>query len=113
MMVYFLQGSLPWQGIKARDKDKSALVLEQKQTITAEELCKGLPVEFAEFMTTVYSLHHGEMPKYAKLRRKFRRLAKKEGMEYDNVYDWTIRVYLQQAGEDRFKDKAVDGVEGD
>lgn len=100
MMVYFLQGQLPWQGLKGSRRDKATLVMEKKQTAVVEELCEGLPVEFAEYMSNVRSLHRQETPNYAEMRENFRQLACKEGVYYDNVFDWTIRVFSQQPGED-------------
>lgn len=98
MLVYFLKGRLPWQGLKAHDQnEKGELILQMKQNIHAEELCRGLPHEFAELIGHLKSLAVGSMPDYAMLRERFRRVAAREGIEYDDVYDWTVRIYLQQA----------------
>ncbi len=44
ILVYFLKGSLPWQGIKACDKkNKYKLIYEKKASVKKEDLCEGLP----------------------------------------------------------------------
>ena len=51
MLIYFLKGKLPWQGLKATDKRaKYGLILEHKLKIPIYSLCEGLPKEFAEFL---------------------------------------------------------------
>ena len=97
MMVSFAQGRLPWQGLKASTGiEKDQLVMEKKMALSAEALCHGLPTEFAEYMRYVKSLKQGGGPDYAKLRKMFRGVARRHGMEYDNIFDWTLRMYLQE-----------------
>ncbi|KAL9126369.1 MAG: hypothetical protein Q9217_004571 [Psora testacea] len=95
MFLYFIRGSLPWQGLKAaNEKSKEDLILEKKQTISVGDLCEGLPVEFSYFFDHIRSLGFDDKPKYSYLRKIFRDLFKREGFEYDHVYDWTILKYL-------------------
>lgn len=97
MMIYFMQGKLLWQGLKAQSKqEKERMVMESKAALKIEELCTGLPSEFADYMKYVESLSHGEMPDYEMLKRIFRGLASKELIHYDNVFDWTVRLYLSR-----------------
>ena len=97
MMVYFARGKLPWQGLKAANSaEKDRLVMQKKVALSTSALCDGLPHEFAEYMRYVNSLKQGEMPDYAMLRKLFRGVAHRDGMEYNNVFDWTIRIYLQE-----------------
>ncbi|PWU97429.1 putative casein kinase [Trypanosoma cruzi] len=47
ILMYFLRGSLPWQGLKAHTKqEKYSRISERKQTTPVETLCKGFPAEF-------------------------------------------------------------------
>lgn len=47
ILVYFMRGSLPWQGLKAKTKEqKYERISEKKQTTSVESLCKGLPSTF-------------------------------------------------------------------
>ena len=55
MLIYFLKGKLPWQGLKANDKrTKYGLILETKLKTTIAVLCEGLPKEFGDFLVNIY-----------------------------------------------------------
>ena len=96
-MVYFAKGRLPWQGLKAHSTvEKDQLVMAEKMAVSAEALCEGLPPEFAEYMRYVKSLKQGQRPDYGWLREFFRGVARKQGMKYDNVFDWTARIFWQE-----------------
>jgi hypothetical protein len=44
VLIYFLKGSLPWQGLKIDKKeDRYKKIYEKKKITTAEELGQGLP----------------------------------------------------------------------
>lgn len=44
VFMYFLRGSLPWQGLKAAtNKQKYEKIGEKKQTTPIKELCEGFP----------------------------------------------------------------------
>jgi len=44
VFLYFLRGSLPWQGLKAAtNKQKYEKIGEKKQTTSIKELCEGFP----------------------------------------------------------------------
>ena len=52
VLLYFLKGSLPWQGLPGKNKtDKYNAIKKKKLEVTLEELCKGIPREFFDFMT--------------------------------------------------------------
>ncbi|KAL9612153.1 MAG: hypothetical protein Q9167_003232 [Letrouitia subvulpina] len=96
MFLYFLQGSLPWQGLKTRDQaEKDELILERKKTISTEDLCRNLPKEFITYFNYIRSLKFDEIPSYSYLRKIFRNLFVREGFDYDYVFDWTILEYLR------------------
>ncbi|KAK4980808.1 hypothetical protein LTR28_000791 [Elasticomyces elasticus] len=98
MMIYFMRGGLPWQGLKAHSREeKDWLVKEKKIALGIEELCSGLPEEFAEYMRLVKSVQQEPVPNYTTLRDLFGRVARREAIEYDSVFDWTVRLYLQRA----------------
>ena len=94
MALYFLRGSLPWQGLQACDRQtKEKLVLQRKQQTGVEELCRDLPVEFATYMSYLRQLKNPNGPNYAYLRGLFGRLFKRLGFEYDHIFDWTVREF--------------------
>jgi serine/threonine protein kinase len=44
VLLYFLKGSLPWQGLTAHNKnDKYKKIMELKMSISTENLCRGCP----------------------------------------------------------------------
>ena len=89
VLLYFLRGSLPWQGLKARDvKEKYERIKEKKIMTKIEDLCKGYADEFAQYCNYCRSLKFEDKPDYAHLRSLFKDLSKKEGYESDYKYDW-------------------------
>ena len=47
VFMYFLRGSLPWQGLKAATKrQKYERISEKKMSTPIEDLCKGFPCEW-------------------------------------------------------------------
>ncbi|EXJ80936.1 CK1/CK1/CK1-D protein kinase [Capronia epimyces CBS 606.96] len=97
MLVYFLKGKLPWQGLRGEGKYRR--VLEMKQTIPVDELCADLPPEFASYMHHVRHPNEDDLPDYRYLRKLFSNLFHREGFENDNVFDWTIREFIRLEAE--------------
>ena len=96
LLMYFLRGSLPWQGLKAATKkQKYEKISEKKMTTPIEVLCKGYPPEFVTYFQVVRSLRFSDKPDYSYLRKLFRDLFIREGYQYDYVFDWTILKYQQ------------------
>jgi casein kinase 1 len=51
VILYFLRGSLPWQGLPGRTKnEKYANIKKKKLETSLDELCKGFPPEFKMYM---------------------------------------------------------------
>ncbi|KAK7894624.1 hypothetical protein LTR67_006386 [Exophiala xenobiotica] len=86
-------GRLPWQGLKAKRDAKELLVLEKKQATSTSELCDGLPTQFEEYMSYVRNLRYEDQPDYRHLREMFKRLFRRQGFEYDDVFDWTLQEF--------------------
>ncbi|KAL7917157.1 casein kinase I isoform delta [Trichoderma austrokoningii] len=97
VLLYFFRGSLPWQGLKAAtESDKDELIKEEKRGFLAEGLCsEDLPAEFVGYMNYVRSLRFNQHPDYRLLRQQFRRLFTAQGYKYDNVYDWTEKLFQE------------------
>jgi hypothetical protein len=90
ILIYLLDGELPWQNITAADEaTKTAKICEMKTSLPVSELCRKVPREFADFLTEVKQLQYTEPPPYASYRQKFRDLFLKSGYVYDYRYDWT------------------------
>ena len=98
IMVYFLKGALPWQGLKAATKkQKYEKIMEKKVSTTLEQLCKNLPIEIRLYFEHVKSLGFEDRPDYDYLKRLFRELFFRKGFTYDNVYDWDLLAQNQAA----------------
>ena len=93
VLMYFLRGSLPWQGLKAyTKKQKYEKILERKISTSTEMLCKGFPPEFRSYFEHVRALRFDDRPDYDYMKRLFRELFFRKGYSYDNIYDWDIPV---------------------
>ncbi|CAN1218201.1 Casein kinase 1-like protein 2 [Linum perenne] len=96
LFMYFLRGSLPWQGLRAGNKkQKYDKISEKKVSTSIEALCRGYPTEFASYFHYCRSLRFDDKPDYAYLKRLFRDLFIREGFQFDYVFDWTILKYQQ------------------
>ena len=110
--MYFLRGSLPWQGLKAAtNKQKYEKIGEKKQTTPIKELCEGHPgnlwqlvvlfraplltctcpsEEFGIYLNYVRKLGFEETPDYDFLRELFAKVMKNNNDVDDGVYDWNL-----------------------
>ena len=89
ILVYFLNGSLPWQGLKVSSKhERFKKILELKKQISVKELCKGFPKEIEDFITYTRKLKFMEVPDYNYLRNLLRNAIKEYGSVIDFHYDW-------------------------
>ena len=86
LLIYFLKGGLPWQH---KDKDScKSIVLMEKMATSPEELCKDLPSEFQEFITSVRALRVDEVPDYRAYKDLFRKLFMANNFVMDYRFDW-------------------------
>ncbi|KAG6814510.1 hypothetical protein H0H92_000035 [Tricholoma furcatifolium] len=91
VFMYFLRGSLPWQGLKAAtNKQKYEKIGEKKQTTPIKELCEGFPEEFGIYLNYVRKLGFEETPDYDFLRELFAKVLKSSGEIEDGVFDWNL-----------------------
>ena len=89
VLMYFLKGNLPWQGLKINKReDRYRKIYEKKKETTAEELCKGFPKEFCEFVKYTRKLEFEEEPDYDYLRNLLKQVMKDKNYEMDYIYDW-------------------------
>jgi len=104
VLMYFLRGSLPWQGLKAgTKKQKYDKISEKKMLTPVEVLCKSYPSEFISYFHYCRSLRFEDKPDYSYLKRLFRDLFIREGYQFDYVFDWTILKYPQIGSNPRMR----------
>eukprot|EP01038_Epipyxis_sp_PR26KG_P007126 gene7126-9725_t len=94
ILIYFLRGSLPWQGLKATsNQDKYKLIEEKKCNTSVAELCEGLPSEFKNYFDHINMLGFEDTPDYIYLKGLFRELFVRSNFTYDRniLYDWEVK----------------------
>ncbi|KAA1111008.1 serine/threonine protein kinase [Puccinia graminis f. sp. tritici] len=93
ILIYFLRGSLPWQGLGGSTvTEKYDRIMDCKMTTPTELLGRGLPQEFVICLNYSRSLQFGDKPDYDYLRSLFRALFVREGYSYDDVFDWSLKT---------------------
>ena len=80
ILIYFLHGSLPWQGLGLETRD---LVVENKQATSTLDLCQGLPVQLRAFLEYCRSLSFDGKPDYDYLYNLFNTPLLWEGLAFD------------------------------
>ena len=89
IIMYFIRGSLPWQGLKINKKDdRYKKICEKKMDTSAKDLCSGFPHEFETFVQYTRDLKFTELPNYDYLRDLLKTIIKKSGFTIDFYYDW-------------------------
>ncbi|KAJ7801964.1 kinase-like protein [Mycena olivaceomarginata] len=80
MLIYFLRGALPWQGLKAATKrQKYDRIMEKKMTTPTDPPLSRPP----------------RRPDYSYLRKLFRALIVRKGYQDDYVFDWSPQGQAQ------------------
>lgn len=90
VLLYFLRGSLPWQGLPGRSKnEKYSNIKKKKMETSLDELCKGYPPEFKEFMEYCRSLKFDEDPDYKYMIGIFEKCMTRHGFDLKSTdYTW-------------------------
>ncbi|XP_041034217.1 casein kinase I-like isoform X2 [Carcharodon carcharias] len=92
MFMYFLRGSLPWQGLKAETlKERYQKIGDTKRNTPIEVLCESFPEEMATYLRYVRRLDFFEKPDYQYLRTLLTDLFESKGYAFDYAYDWVGR----------------------
>eukprot|EP01060_Flectonema_neradi_P020826 TRINITY_DN2832_c10_g1_i1.p1 TRINITY_DN2832_c10_g1~~TRINITY_DN2832_c10_g1_i1.p1 ORF type:complete len:330 (+),score=53.81 TRINITY_DN2832_c10_g1_i1:151-1140(+) len=114
VLVYFLRGSLPWQGLKpAPKKDKFDQIWEVKQKVAVDELCKGCPKGFASYLKYARNMQFDESPDYAKCHSWFTDIFASERFEDDGQFDWCIRRASERENEKKRMERHRERESGD
>ncbi|CAF1260520.1 unnamed protein product [Rotaria magnacalcarata] len=93
MFMYFLRGSLPWQGLKADTlKERYQKIGDTKRFTTNEMLCEGYPRQFLIYIRTVRQMEFSQEPDYDGLRRLFHNALNENNLINDGDFDWVKRL---------------------
>jgi serine/threonine protein kinase len=89
VLVYFLKGSLPWQGLKiAQHEDRYTVIYEKKRNTLPVDLCQGLPEELTDYFKYVKNMKFEEEPDYLYLKGLFKQIMEKNSFVHDYNFDW-------------------------
>ena len=89
IIMYFIRGSLPWQGLKVNNKeDRYKKICDKKKATSARELCSGYPKELESFISYTRNLEFTEVPDYDYLRKLLKSVITHEHKTIDFFYDW-------------------------
>jgi serine/threonine protein kinase len=101
MLFQFLNGGLPWDGLKKHKEDGTIdelgthkILAEKKRNIRISELLgESNPVIFGHYLKQVKSLRFEEAPNYKELKAMFVNYGKKVGLTFKNggTFDWEMR----------------------
>lgn len=98
VLLYFMRGSLPWQGLRGANKeDKYKKILEKKLSIPIEALGKAFPTEFTTYLNYCQNLGFEDRPNYAFARMLLGDLFEREKLAQDGVFDWDFRNEQEKA----------------
>ena len=96
MLLYFLKGSLPWQGVAGITKgEKYKRIYHIKKNIGAEKLYENLPNEFKEIYLYVKKLEFEQDPDYDYCRKLLLDVIEEICKEsYDNFFTWCKEINI-------------------
>ena len=97
-----MKGSLPWQGLKAKNmKEKYEKIKEKKISTSLDDLCKSLPDEFKTFIQYARDLKFEERPDYSYLKNVIRQISENNKITFDtSKFDWIVRQSAEKAKEE-------------
>lgn len=91
VLIYLINGRLPWQGLKLKDRThKWKVILAKKKESTLEELCQSCPNVLRDFVVYCRAMRFNQRPKYAYWRKRFMDVFHEihPGSLDDFKYDW-------------------------
>ena len=91
VLMYFLRGNLPWQGLKLnKGDDRYKKIYETKKNTTPEELCAGYPKQFCEYIKYTRNLSFEQEPDYNYLKKLIYNIMDKNDFSLDYLFDWGL-----------------------
>ncbi|MCQ2821146.1 MAG: casein kinase 1 family protein [archaeon] len=89
VLMYFLLGQLPWQGLKVKPGEDHFDVIAKKKIHTSfEELCRNQPEEFLFYFKHADKLEFEEEPDYEYLIGLFQSVINKHCADCNYDFDW-------------------------
>mmetsp|Transcript_9907 Transcript_9907/g.8908 ORF Transcript_9907/g.8908 Transcript_9907/m.8908 type:complete len:574 (+) Transcript_9907:301-2022(+) len=105
MLMYFAHGQLPWQGLRGQTKEEKYQKIGHKKRDThLDELCRGYPREFREYLEATQKLGFQDDPPYEQYRLWFENVLKRQKpptTPFD--FDWQTKAHNKQIKSSRLK----------
>lgn len=71
MLIYFLKGRLPWQGLQKKKLFDVDIICKKKMETKLEDLCKNVPDIFYKYLKYTTELDYYDTPNYGYLKKLF------------------------------------------
>ena len=109
VLMYFLLGVLPWQGLKVKkNEDQFEKIAQKKYSTSFEELTANQPQEFLLYFKHVDKLNFEDKPNYVYLIGLFQNIIDKYCKDCFYDYDWNKDSYTYYSREIKNFRKSVD-----
>ena len=93
-IIYLLKGNLPWIGLKVKNKnEKIEKIMNMKMYSKLDEICDGLPKEFAIFLQYTRDIGFNHTPNYNFLRKIIENVSIKNKIILDNQLNFESIYY--------------------
>ena len=89
ILLNLLKGKLPWKDKRSKTSEERKELAKYKESISAEELCKGLPQQMKEYIEYCRNLEYDKDPDYKKLKKLCEDMITKNNEKFDYIYDWS------------------------
>ena len=113
MLLYFLKGGLPWQGMVLRDPNRKYDKIKQlKYDIKLDDLCAGQPIELNKFIQYARDMKFEDKPDYNYLRNLLRKAAANNGLVFNpSKFDWIVNEEKQNETNIKQEENKINKVE--
>ena len=94
LILYFLKGSLPWQGLKIASRPQRFKEITRiKKNLNIDNFCQNFPPEIIIFCKYVRNLGFAENPKYEYMKKLFHSILNKYGNINDKKFSWINKEF--------------------
>ena len=110
VVLYFLRGSLPWQNLPGKNKDEKYKNIKKKKLETSlDDLCKGYPIEFKEYMEYCRNLKFEQDPDYKFCVGLFEKCMKRHSLD-SKVHDFVWKQNRLSKDKEALKNSMLDVI---
>ena len=113
MLIFLATDNLPWlkiEDLEVNKIQKLNKIYQLKKTLSVEQLCKGLPEEFAKYINYSRKLNFEENPDYDYLRSLFSSILVKNQEKNDLNFFWLIKKHKIKNDEKERKSESFNNI---